>query len=186
MPKTEAELDALRTFPETNLTEVPRPTVAAINDEGIKRWKGIPYDMSALVGRVALVRSDGDTLDVVGNSSTDLVSFGRCPVWQWEPRVITITTNTTITDDAHCGALLKCTNVGAITLTFAIAAPGSGISDNFNCTVWRLRSSGAVQIARGSGVTNGNSADHTRVSAGHMTMLLLGGTELGFFGGTEA
>lgn len=186
MALTEAELIALQAFPQQTLSEVPRATLSAIHDETIKRTYGLPYDTTNYAGQVAAVRADGSTLDVAGRNSGAL-SFGRADVWQYEPHIVSIIGSTTITAAAHQGALLKCSNLGAITLTFATSAdPLSGIADNFVCHVWRLRSSGAVQIARGGGVTNGHPNDHTRVSAGRMTLLILGGTELGFFGGTEA
>jgi hypothetical protein len=184
MALSEAELEALRTFPESTLQEVPRTTVAALNDEYIARLKGVPYDMSALVGNVAMVRADGESLDVAGNTPGSLIGFGGQAVWQWIPRVISVTGSTIISDANHRGALLKCGNVSAITLTFAIG--GSGISDNFTCYVARLRFSGAVQIARGGGVTNGHANDHTRISAGGAAQLWLAGTELAFYGATEA
>jgi hypothetical protein len=186
MPMTEDELTALQAFPQQSLTEVPRATVSAINDELIKRIYGLPYDAASYAGQVAAVRADGSTLDVAGRNSGPL-GFGRAELWQYEPHVVAITSNTNITAAAHQGALLKCSNIGAVTLTFAISGdPLSGIADNFVCQIARLRTSGAVQIARGGGVTNGNPNDHTRVSAGRMAQIWLAGTELGFYGGTEA
>lgn len=186
MALTEAELLALKAFPQTNLAEVTTTTTAQINDEMIQRNYGLPYDMSAYDGEVVAVRADGSTVDVASRNAGP-IGFGRARLNQFAPYVVTITGSTILTAALHQGALLKCANVGAITLTVATSGdPLSGIADNFVCQIARMRSAGAVQIARGGGLTNGNPNDHTRVSAGRMAQLWLAGTELGFYGGTEA
>jgi hypothetical protein len=76
---------------------------------------------------------------------------------------VTVSASAAITDDAHGGRVIFCTNAGDITLTATKGTnQGLHIGDRFSALIYRM-GDGAVTIAVGGGLTLRHASGHTRL-----------------------
>lgn len=86
---------------------------------------------------------------------------------------VTVSASAAITDDAHGGRVIFCTNASDITLTATKGTnQGLHIGDRFSCLVYRM-GDGAVTIAGGGGLTLRHASGHTRLGAKYSSARLI-------------
>lgn len=86
---------------------------------------------------------------------------------------VTVSASAAITDDAHGGRVIFCTNSADITLTATKGTnQGLHIGDRFSCLIYRM-GDGAVTIAVGGGLTLRNASSHTRLGAKYSSARLI-------------
>lgn len=121
---------------------------------------GLPVVVIAGQGQGPLISGDMDLYGKGGICGDRIVS-------------VNVSASAAITDDAHGGRVIFCTNSSDITLTATKGTnQGLHINDEFTCLVYRM-GEGAVTIAVGGGLTLRNASSHTRLGSRYTSARLI-------------
>jgi hypothetical protein len=168
-----------------NNVDVDKALFRLLVDSVADRIRNLPRDWSDYDSDLIVARSDAAGIAPAGNSGNDFVDFRRLQLKGARTYPVAITSSQPLTMLAHCGHDLMVNSSSAVALTAAPSSdPDEGLSDGFNCRIWRV-GSGAVSVTVDGAYDNQHPNLHTKVgNQGLFIGVVLWGTQLFIAGDT--
>jgi hypothetical protein len=174
-------------YPSDAELEISQATFRTGHTDIVNRIEEVPENFTGMIGQVMAVKDDERGFCNCGSTALTAVTFAQKPVKGFKVGAVTVTGSVSLTDNSHGGVSIMMTNGSAATVTVSISAnPASGISADFTCEIARAHNASAVQVVASGGATLRNPQGHTRISQGGIVRLRLHGSDLYFWGYTEA